>query len=191
MTSTATDYFGDLSAHEGVCTWLYCDSRGYVTTGIGNLVATSDVCEAMPWMHLSGEPVGQDEPNRAYHLVLSAFDASKSAQFYAGLTSIRLTEAYVTDLVGRRLHGEFIPGVVRLCPRFESFPLPARRALIDMAYNLGVGGLGRFRRLIGACSAGDWATAAAECHRATCRESRNLWTSQMFIDADVTPPPIA
>ena len=35
------DYFDDLEAHEGCCQWLYCDSRGFVTVGIGNLVASA------------------------------------------------------------------------------------------------------------------------------------------------------
>lgn len=35
-------------------------------------------------------------------------------------------------------------------------------ALINMAFNLGIGGLLEFRKLLAACQRGDWATAAIE-----------------------------
>jgi GH24 family phage-related lysozyme (muramidase) len=52
-----------------------------------------------------------------------------------------------------------------------------------MAYNLGVGGLSRFQELLKACDRGDWAAAAEECHRRTCRDERNEWTRELFIEA--------
>ena len=170
-----SDYFGDLEAHEGCCLWLYCDSRGYATTGIGNLVPDADACAAMPWM-------GNDDPRVAYATVLHAFDAARPAAYYRPLSDLRLSLDYVTGLVAQRLQTEFLPGILQLCPGFDAFPLPARRALVDMAYNLGVHGLSKFPTMLAACNAGDWATAAAQCHRSTCREQRNDWTAQMFVD---------
>jgi len=37
-----------------------------------------------------------------------------------------------------------------------------RAALINMAFNLGIGGLLGFHKMLGACEKGDWATAALE-----------------------------
>ena len=183
------EYFDDLEAHEGSTTWLYCDVRGFVTVGIGNLIATSAACAAFPWHH---QPAGQaalpGEPEAAWAAVTDAFDATKSAAYYANKSDLRLTQDYVRELVGERLARDFLPGIRRLCPNFNTFPAPARRALVDMAYNLGVHGLGMFPHMLAACNAGDWAMAAGQCHRSTCRDTRNAWTAQCFIDAEVATP---
>lgn len=172
-----SDYFGDLAAHEGCCTWLYCDAWGNATTGIGNLVADADACAALPW-------TGTDDPRDVYTRVLNAFGPVKpGSSAYANLSDLRLTLDVVTGLVSQRLEAEFLPGLRRLCPGFDGFPLAARRALVDMAYNLGVGGLAKFVHLLAACNAGDWETAEAQCHRSTCRDSRNGWTANMFAAA--------
>jgi GH24 family phage-related lysozyme (muramidase) len=49
-----------------------------------------------------------------------------------------------------------------------------------MAYNLGVKGLKEFTHLVQSANAQQWAAAARECHRKTCRASRNEWTQNQF-----------
>lgn len=182
-----SDYFDDLQAHEGCVTWLYCDSHGFVTTGIGNLVPSADACAALPWFHAANNPAGgpvpaaDGEKRSAYTKVLNAFGLIKpSAMQYRSISDLRLTLDFVIGLVEKRLTGEFIPGIQNLCPGFDNFPQPARRAIVDMAYNLGVHGLSSFPRFLSACNAGDWETASRQCHRATSRDSRNDWTAQML-----------
>ena len=182
-----SDYFDDLQAHEGCMTWLYCDNRGFVTTGIGNLVASADACAALPWFHAANNPAGgpvpaaDGEKRSAYTKVMNAFWLIKpSAMQYRSISDLRLTLDFVVGLVGQRLETEFVPGIQELCPDFDEFPLSARRALVDLAYNLGVHGLSNFQMLLAACNARDWATAARQCHRSTSRDSRNDWTAEMF-----------
>jgi GH24 family phage-related lysozyme (muramidase) len=183
------DYFDDLETHEGCTSWLYCDVRGFVTVGIGNLVASADAAKAYPFVHRDTNAWATDDEKAAgWQTIKDAFDATKSAAFYAGKCDLRLALDYVKSLVSTRLANEFIPGIVRLCPQFSTFPLPARRALVDMAYNLGVHGLGMFPHMLAACNAGDWAMAAGQCHRSSCRDTRNAWTAQCFIDAEVATP---
>lgn len=43
---------------------------------------------------------------------------------------------------------------------FDRHPEPARRALINMAYQLGIGGLGKFRNMLASIDAGDYEQAA-------------------------------
>jgi GH24 family phage-related lysozyme (muramidase) len=179
------DYFQDLVQWEGCTTWMYCDVRGYVTVGIGNLLATEDAAIGLPFFRRVNRLHATDaEKGAGWRTVKSAYDGSKSAAFYRDVTTLRLEEDYVKDLVGRRLESEFIPGIKRLLHDFDGFPLPARKALVDLAYNLGVGGLAKFHHLMAACQERDWAAAAGQCHRSTSRDSRNAWTAQMFIDAD-------
>ena len=183
------EYFDDLEAHEGSTTWLYCDVRGFVTVGIGNLVSSSDAAKAYPFVHRDTNAFATDEEKIAgWQAVKDAYNQTKSAMFYQSICDLRLALDYVKSLVATRLSNEFVPGIIRLCPRFASFPLPARRALVDMAFNLGVHGLGMFPHMLAACNAGDWAMAAGQCHRSTCRDTRNAWTAQCFIDAEVATP---
>jgi hypothetical protein len=123
------DYFDDLEAHEGCCQWLYCDSRGFVTVGIGNLVASADAAKAYPFVHRDTNAWATDDEKAAgWQTIKDAFDATKSAAFYAGKCDLRLALDYVKSLVSTRLANEFIPGLVRLCPQFSTFPssCPAR-----------------------------------------------------------------
>ena len=157
----------------------------------------ADAGAALPLYDLAAPLTVQPPPEAseaakraAYCQIADAYRAAASALYYKWLSPLRLTMDVVQALVATRLTNEFLPGLLRLCPAFESFPLPARRALVDMAYNLGVGGLEKFPHLLAACNAGDWATAAAQCHRSTCRDTRNVWTAQMFVSASA-PPPVA
>lgn len=175
---------------EGCTNWLYCDSRGFPTTGIGNLVASADAAVLLPWHHLGSGLDATDEDKRAgWKTVVDAFIKGRSATAYRSMTTLRLTAEYVYQLAATRIEREFVPGIRRLCHDFDEWPEPAQMAIVDMAYNLGLHGLSHFVNFLGACQARDWATAARECHRATCRESRNEWTKRMFEDAEAMKGP--
>lgn len=47
-------------------------------------------------------------------------------------------------------------------PQFRLYPEIVRRALLNMAYNLGISGLLKFKNMIAALDAGDYQTAATE-----------------------------
>jgi len=179
------DYFDDLVAHEGCVPWMYCDSRGFVTVGIGNLVSSPAIAATLPFRHVNGEGALPTERETAWARVNDAYKPNRSAAAYREVTDLRLSQDFMRDLVASRLAGEFIPGIQRLCPGFDTMPLPARRALVDMAYNLGVHGLAMFPHMLAAVNAGDWEMAANQCHRSTCRDTRNAWTAQMFVDAAI------
>ena len=98
-----------------------------------------------------------------------------------------LPAGYAALLVIRRLERELLPALRRLFPRFEHYPLPAQRALVEMANNLGVGGLRRFFNLIAACNRGDFAAAADHCHRRTVGVARNTATRALFRKAANLP----
>jgi hypothetical protein len=83
--------------------------------------------------------------------------------------------------------------------------VPAKEALIDMIYNMGIGwgrhvdngktvkarGLLSYKGLVRAVEARDWKTAAQHCWRTPSNkkhpqhaEARNAWTKKRFEDAD-------
>ena len=67
-----------------------------------------------------------------------------------------------------------------LYPDYDSFPLPAQVALLDMIYNLGAGGLGKFQQMKSVIEAGQWEEAAGQCRRAGIQQARNDWAAGQF-----------
>jgi GH24 family phage-related lysozyme (muramidase) len=73
--------------------------------------------------------------------------------------------------------------LLKVLPNWHSYPGPAQEALFDMAFNLGLGGLLKFPTLLKAVNEGDWATAAAQCHRRGIQNARNQATAALFLQA--------
>jgi GH24 family phage-related lysozyme (muramidase) len=93
---------------------------------------------------------------------------------------IELKDETIKLMAITRLKEEFVPGLRQIFHGFDGYPNPAKQALVDMVYNLGVTGLKKFKKLIAAAEKGDWQEAANESHRASCREARNNWTRERF-----------
>lgn len=60
----------------------------------------------------------------------------------------------------------------RIFPECGSWPAARRAALVDMMFNLGVGGFSQFKDMIAAVQVGDWAMAA-------CAMRDSLWAAQL------------
>jgi GH24 family phage-related lysozyme (muramidase) len=180
---TAEEYYDDIVVHEGKFPFMYIDTRGYVTVGVGNLVASAATAVSLPFVQRNtGTPATAAQKIVAFNRIRGK-PAARRARYYKAFTKLDLPDASIKTLALSRLRTEFLPGLRGIFPRFDEFPLPARRALVDMAYNLGVTGLKKFTHLVRSANAQHWAAAARECHRSTCRASRNEWTQQQFEQA--------
>jgi GH24 family phage-related lysozyme (muramidase) len=177
----------DLLHFEGDVHHMYLDTNKLVTVGIGNLVDLA-AARKLPFMdRRTGEPATPDQIADAFHAVARQRPGLR-AESYAEASVLRLPENTVRGLVATRLENEFLPGLRRTFPGFDGYPHSAQRALVDMEYSLGVGGLAKFHNLQGACEAGDWQAAANECHRRGARAERNEWTRDLFLKAAASPP---
>lgn len=175
--------YDDLARFEGSKSFMYQDSRGFVTTGVGHLLRTAADAEKLPWINSStGKPATKEEIDAAFANV-SDMPTGRRADAYQVKGGLVLAPGKPEELARTRVEKEFLPGLHKLYPGFDKFPVEAQRALIDMAYNCGVGGLSKFHHMNAAIASGDWATAATECHRNSCREERNEWTRDMFLQA--------
>jgi hypothetical protein len=154
-----------------------------VTVGIGHLLRSPAAAQELPFVDVRTGHLATKEHVAAAFQHVGQAGAGCRAEHYAKMTHLRLSEHAVREMATSRLENEFLPGLRREFSHFDSYPASAQRALIDMAYNLGVGGLGHFHKLRASCEAGDWAQAATECHRRTCRAERNDWTQALFLDA--------
>ncbi len=85
-----------------------------------------------------------------------------------------LTTDEVMTLFRRRL-ATVLTRVSATYPWFAALSPARQRVIVNVAYNVGVDGLGRFPRMLAALEAGDYATAAAEVldsHLAPARAKR-------------------
>lgn len=178
---------------EGRCTWLYLDTKGLVTTGVGNLVddGTPGPACGLPWVHAAGGRAMLDDVVAAWHKVKAAQSmAPLGGGHFAGLTDIRLLSADVDALVQRKLAQ--IESVLRGgFPNWDGFPAPAQLAILDMGWNMGPGfGFPKFRAY---CNAQNWLAASTECQIQGAPPMRNAAHVSLFLashdlaDPDLIP----
>jgi GH24 family phage-related lysozyme (muramidase) len=168
-----------LKLEEGVIPWMYRDSVGNVTVGVGHLLASSGVAAALPFALESGTLVGADEIRAEYARVL-ALEADELPSYYWRHTRLRLSQAAIDCLLDADVMA-MQTAIARTFAAWADFPGAAREALLDMAFQFGVRGLVRgFPRLCVAASEADWKSCALECHVAGIGEARNLARAALF-----------
>lgn len=159
---------------EGRVPYIYADTRGNPTVGIGHLLR--EPCDAMrlPFCRKDGTPATQAEIGSAYGLVRS----TRTPCQLVCLSGPAIDAIFAADLLekARLLYRNF---------GNESIPRPAVLALFDMAFNLG--GFYSFPKLRLAVLTGDWKLAAAESHREGIAERRNMSTRKLFLEAAQGP----
>jgi len=175
----------DMEAHEALILHLYLDSEDKVTVGVGNMLPTLTAAQALGF-------VLRSDPSRAataeqiktdWDQVNAEAGKNKRAASFARLTLLDLPADTCWALLRKRIDGEFLPGLRKLFSGWDGFPTPAKRALLDMAYNLGLNGLKKFRILIGHVEKGEWDKAADACSRKGIPDERNAWTKARFREA--------
>lgn len=191
--------YRDIVRWEGAIPYMYLDTHKppLVTVGAGNMLPDEGAAEALPFKNAAtGQPATRTEKAHAFRAV-AAMKGSLAAKHYRLHPSIELPEAKVKELAINRIKTEFIPQIKKLYPGFDGFPGPAREAILDIAYNAGVGqpervahgrkhkatGLFGFHRLKTAIDAGDWMGAARASHRSSSRPDRNEWARKLFEQA--------
>lgn len=166
------DQWSFTAPFEGVVPHLYLDTTGLPTCGVGFAVPTEQqLLRCGPWL-----------PNALTALAdyrrVRVAERGHVAAWYERHCTARLSEP--------TMRAVFVSRVTE-CRRairdweLERLPDAAQVALVDMAYNLGAAGLGRYDKLQAAVRACDWATAAAECHRRGVQPARNTATAALFM----------
>jgi GH24 family phage-related lysozyme (muramidase) len=186
----------DLLNHERNVLWFYCDNKGWVTVGVGNLVKTEDDVVRFPMVHMDGgEQATLVEKRLAWRLVHNQYReaANYVADYYRHFTTIRMLGEDSRLFLIKRLQEEFIPACRKAFPEFDHWPMSARRATVDMAFTLGANDLVvDYPTLTKALRCTRFDIAAKECHRKKSSEDasnpstwkgRNLWTYNMYMEA--------
>ena len=171
-----------LRKHEGVIPYLYLDTLGLVTCAVGHMVPTAEAMAGIEMVQPSGEAVSLADRQAEWEHVKS-LEPAKLPAYYEQRTTLRMTPEAIDGLQCSDV-AEFEAELCRLLPGFGQFPEPAQEALLDMAFELGGGGLmHKFPHLILAVKARDWNACAANCHRAGIQEWRNTDTADLFKQA--------
>ena len=157
-----------------------CDSRGFVTVGVGNLVSSVDQAKKLPFINTATGKTATPEEIETAFTAVSKMVKNRRATYYKQNPSIELNDETIKQMAIKRLKEEFVPELRQIFHGFDGYPNPAKQALVDMVYNLGVGGLKKFKKLIAAAEKGDWQEVANESHRTSYREERNKWTRERF-----------
>ena len=183
MVSYLEQSLAQIKEFEGVVPWMYLDTVGKVTVGVGLMLVSEVAAHALPF--LSGERAATVEEIGRDFLRVSAMKKGQLASFYTASNGLRLP----ADVIDERLRGALIgfEGYLRShMAGYDSFPDAAKLALLDMSYNLGPGRFfSEYGRLVQAVERGDWKGAAAASARRGPSAARNRWTRQQFLAAGV------
>ncbi len=82
--------------------YMYTDSKGYVTTGTGNLIDPIGMALALEWRNPDGSLTSQEDIANAWNTVKSAWPDVESTAC-ASLTTIRLSKASLDKLMLNRI----------------------------------------------------------------------------------------
>lgn len=176
-----------LKEFEGDVAWMYLDSVGNVTCGVGILLPTAERACQLPF-HLASDPqVANTEEITAEWRRVKAMAPNRLPGFYRITTSLELEQPDIDALcVGHIRQNE--TELRGLFAGYDGFPEGVKKALLDMCFNLGIGNLTReYPNFRAAVMAQDWPRAAAECGRRGIAAGRNDWTESQFNEAASTP----
>ena len=173
----SNEFLATLTQFEGSTNYMYLDTTGNVTVGVGHLIDSPAHAAALP---LRGPDTFHDwcRVKRALRGQLAAY--------YKRCSSSRLSPRGIAIILESDLDAVSLQLTARL-PCFPALPLPVQHALCDMAFNLGTAKLIEdYPKMIACVEAGDWNGAAAQCHRNGIAQERNDWCASMF-SSDTNP----
>ncbi|MFL1405874.1 glycoside hydrolase family protein [Marinobacter sp. M1N3S26] len=166
ITSTEKQVLrANLEKYEGKVSHMYLDSRGFVTVGIGHLIANVTEAQKLAFKTTRNVPASGAEIKSDYDSVKKQ-PANRVASFYKKFTSLILPDVEIDKLTDKHIL-TFESELKRIYSGFENFPSEVRLALFDLIFNLGMTDLNNnWPKFNAAIQAKDWQTAADESSRA-------------------------
>jgi GH24 family phage-related lysozyme (muramidase) len=172
-----------LKEFEGCVPWMYRDTVGKVTVGVGLMLPDAAAAQALPFV-VDTRAATLEEIAAEYARV-DAMAMGRASSFYKIPGSLELTQQTIDAKLSSVLAG-FEADLKTEFPHYDALPDGVKMALLDMIYNLGPAGLFKgFPHLVAAVQTGAWAQAAEHCIRRGPGAARNNWTRQQFLSAVV------
>jgi hypothetical protein len=178
-----------LKIFEGEIPWLYLDSKGNVTVGVGLMLPNLAAAQALP-LYVDGQ-AGPSLATGSEIVMdwtrLQALGKGRVATAYRAATSCFLQQV---DIDGQllRVVSALNLHMPALYPNYAEWPTPAKVAVLDMGYNLGAHGLAVYHDMNAALNATppNFLGAKAQCLRDADQSAfatRNTWTQEQFAAA--------
>lgn len=181
--------------HEKPVPYMYRDSEGYVTAGVGHMIPSRDHAAELPFQYedpLTKErrPATRDEIQRGYDQLpgqkgqKNNFSATSYKPETRKLMPLYLNNDEIDDVLKKDIQLHY-DGVRRQFDDYDTYPIPVRRALLDMQFNMGSI---RFNaqtwpKFFSAVRNQQWSKAGDESHRTNVSDTRNESTKNLFYDA--------
>lgn len=184
------DSVAQIEKFEGRVSWLYLDSKGNVTVGVGCMLPNVEAALQLPFM-ISG--MGEDFSATPQQITedfnsVSVMPANKLPTFYERASSIFLMDDEIDSLLLKTIT-TLDSALPRIYPAYPSWPIPAKLAALDMGYNLGLtklaNGYPHMNMYLNA-SRPNFIAASLQCARNSSDPAfnvRNLWTKNQFLEA--------
>lgn len=163
----------DIASEEGMIPYIYLDSRGNPTCGVGMLLTTASDVDRFRWTDQT--QARQDYKNALALVAAGSYGPAWPASRYAKLMRARMLDSRegLADQLAT------IEGcLVRQWYGYNILPPGVQEAMVDMAFNLGVNGLVKgYPKMIAHLGIGQYAQAAKESHRKGISDARNARTA--------------
>ncbi|MFZ4546370.1 MAG: hypothetical protein ACOYN4_02990 [Bacteroidales bacterium] len=168
---------------EGEILHMYQDSRGNVTVGVGNLLATAEDAQKLPFVvRQTHKPAAKEEIKTDFDKVKNAPTGYKAVN-YKKYTSLELQSPDSSTLLKKRI-GTFVQELRHSFSEFNDLPRPAQFGLLDLAFNCGTNKVAtKFPNFKKAIQKKDFTRAAIESHRTGIGNKRNETVKNWFLEA--------
>ena len=172
-----------LKHHEGIKEHAYLDSKKILTIGIGNNVSKLENFMALNLIDAkNGHTLSNAEKETLHSQMMTdikagTFSEKNYSQYHVPISEM---ESKFNQQLEQSYHE-----LERKIPDFQTLPIPAQQALLDMQFNIGTPKFSQteWPKLFAAVVNKDWATAAQESHRKDIQQSRQDWTYNKFLQA--------
>ena len=186
-----------LTQNEGIIPHLYLDTKNKVTVGIGTyLPSVEDAKKLIFYDRQTLAQATAEEIEADYKAVVAATPdpktspKGKKAESYASVTKLEMTPS---DMGARWLADvkQFQSLLPSYFPGFKKYPVDARQAITDIAYQYGAKGAavtaanGKLKEL---AEQGDWTEVAALCSQLEGGANRNAKRKVLFEAAAKAAP---
>jgi GH24 family phage-related lysozyme (muramidase) len=185
------EYIDILRRWEGCVPWMYLDTRGYVTVGIGCMLPFVDAALRLQFRNVNAIRAATiDEVRIRYEQVKSLVAGRSASLYWMDHPRIELPVDACERIAIERLEREFLPelrrlfaGIPNVTRNWDTLPLCSRVVLVDIAWNVGTAGIAKFHRLIAHVLDGDWHAASEEVATVHGRVERNEWRRETMAAA--------
>lgn len=159
---------------------MYVDTEGYVTVGIGNMLPNAAAARLLSFVNRTTKNSATSSEITADFDNVSKQKKAMRAGAYRQFTNLDMPNLEI-DRLFRKRSDEFLVQLRSCYPKYDTFPIAARLAILDLAFNLGAAALKKkWPNLNDATEKQDWAAAAKNCLRPRANSARNTATVALF-----------